>query len=189
MVKNRNQVNIIGGEYRGRLLSVSNVDGLRPTTNRIRETVFNWLQPMIVGSTCLDLFAGSGALGIEAVSRGAKYADLIDVSRVAVKNLKQNLDKLKISNVELFNESAFNWIKNNKKTYDIIFLDPPFELNCLDEISHLLCVNKCLKENTIIYMEYNHARHLSQIPDGWSLLKNKKTGQVAYSLYDVKQNY
>lgn len=121
-----NQVRLIGGQYRRRLLEFPDSDGLRPTPDRVRETLFNWLGQDLPGWSCLDLFAGSGALGFEAASRGAARVVLIEQARLAADSLIRNKAKLAAARVEIVRADACSWLAANRTPYDLIFLDPPF---------------------------------------------------------------
>jgi len=181
---NSNTLRIIGGQYRGRKLSFPDAKGLRPTADRIRETLFNWLQNDINNSRCLDLFAGSGALGFEAASRGAGYVGMVESASVVSSQLRKNIALLGLDSViDVFQAKALTWIEGQtEKPFDIIFLDPPFAENYLNEIIQSLAFNKCLADRALIYIERDIKQLLPEFPEGWNLIKDKKAGQVAYSL-------
>ena len=122
-----NRVRIIGGQYRRRLLEFPDREGLRPTPDRVRETLFNWLGQDLPGWTCLDLFAGSGALGFEAASRGAARVTLIERDAAASAALDKNRSVLGASAVDVVRADALSWLANNRTVWDLIFLDPPFD--------------------------------------------------------------
>jgi 16S rRNA (guanine966-N2)-methyltransferase len=122
-----NRVRIIGGQYRRRLLDFPNADGLRPTPDRVRETLFNWLGQDLPGWTCLDLFAGSGALGFEAASRGAARVIMIERDAKAIRALENNRATLGASQLDILRADALAWLANNRETFDLIFIDPPFD--------------------------------------------------------------
>ena len=122
-----NRVRIIGGQYRRRLLDFRGSTGLRPTPDRVRETLFNWLGQDLPGWTCLDLFAGSGALGFEAASRGARRVIMIERDATAVSSLEKNRAMLEATAVEILRAEALAWLANNRETFDLIFVDPPFD--------------------------------------------------------------
>jgi len=122
-----NRVRIIGGQYRRRLLDFHGSTGLRPTPDRVRETLFNWLGQDLPGWTCLDLFAGSGALGFEAASRGARRVIMIERDATAVSSLEKNRAMLEATAVEILRAEALAWLANNRETFDLIFVDPPFD--------------------------------------------------------------
>jgi len=122
-----NRVRIIGGQYRRRLLDFPDADGLRPTPDRVRETLFNWLGQDLPGWTCLDLFAGSGALGFEAASRGAARVIMIERDVKAIRALENNRATLGVSQLDILRADALAWLANNRETFDLIFIDPPFD--------------------------------------------------------------
>lgn len=184
--KNKGQCRIIAGKWRGRKISFDDAEGLRPTTDRIRETVFNWLQPFLVKSRCLDCFAGSGVLGFEALSRGAEKVIFLDQNEKTISNLKKNISALDAEAAELHCVDALQWLKlQNKETFDLIFLDPPFATDLLVETCALLNQSSCLVDGAIIYLEHNINSKID-LPENWCSLKKKKAGQVAYQLLQCK---
>ncbi|MGH1470413.1 MAG: 16S rRNA (guanine(966)-N(2))-methyltransferase RsmD [Cellvibrionaceae bacterium] len=204
----RNQLRIIGGKWRGRKLDFPSIDGLRPTGDRVRETLFNWLAPYIVESRCLDLFSGSGALGFEAVSRGAASALLIDANKQVTKQLEKNCEKLDAANIQIACHEAISWLKNSKQpvafkqqsthlqhsnplqsnhpSFDIIFLDPPFEKHLFDEVISLLDHSSALSSQSLIYLETPREYQFST-PKHWLQLKEKHAGQVSFYLYEYSK--
>ena len=204
---------IIAGEWRGRIISFDDAEGLRPTTDRIRETVFNWLNPYIPGSYCLDCFAGSGVLGLEALSRGAGEVVFIENNRQSWENLQRNLDLLKQADgdsaahrARLYHEDAIKFLQSlsqgkdedsradaanfdqaraGKAGFDLVFLDPPFHRNLLAQSCALLDSSGCLAEDAIIYVEHA-CDETVELPVNWDCIKQKVAGQVAYKLYIVK---
>ncbi len=177
-----NQVRIIGGEHRGRKLSFPDIPGLRPTGDRIRETLFNWLQPKLPGADCLDLFAGSGALGLEAASRGAGKVLMLDRSPLVVDQLRQNISLLRLEQTSVEQVDAVSWLDNPSQKFDIVFLDPPFSDDLLHQVFLGLEAGVCLKPSALIYIETDAAAGLPQLPSSWKILKEKKSGQVGYYL-------
>ncbi|MDP2561067.1 16S rRNA (guanine(966)-N(2))-methyltransferase RsmD [Psychrobium sp. 1_MG-2023] len=178
------QVRIIGGQWRSRKLPVSDVEGLRPTTDRVKETVFNWLAPYIDDAHCLDLFAGSGGLSFEALSRYAQSALLIEKDRGAAHQLKQNLSTLKCNNATVHNGDSLKYISSAAtQQYDVVFIDPPFRKNLLEQSCQLLEDNHWLSENAIIYIEMEAELNQVQLPQNWQCLKEKNAGQVTFSLW------
>jgi len=179
----RGQCRIIAGKWRGRKISFDDAEGLRPTTDRIRETVFNWLQPYLAQSHCLDCFAGSGVLGFEAISRGAESVVFLEQNKKTVNNLKKNIDGLGAVNIELHCVDTLQWLNSlqNNKKFDVIFLDPPFATGLLAETFKLLDQSGCLAEEAIIHLEHNIGSKID-LPDNWRCLKQKEAGQVAYKL-------
>ncbi len=184
-------VRIIGGTLRSRQIRFSESDGLRPTADRIRETLFNWLQQDIEQAVCLDLFAGSGALGFEAASRGAARVDLVESQPAVVRKLRENIESLQLSqsaNVAVHTQTASTWLQaqtGGDIKYDLVFLDPPYNDRCLPEISKLLASSHLLQDRALIYLENNSAVAADALPDNWQCLKSKKAGQVYYYLYQA----
>lgn len=184
-VKNRqNQLRIIAGEWRGRKLDFPSVDGLRPTPDRVRETLFNWLQAYLPGARCLDLFAGSGVLGFEALSRGAGFVSFIERERAAFQSLRDNVDKLQTAErVQLVHDDALHYLDGGcGSRFDIIFLDPPYGQGLVEQCLHRLEQQHCLREGGLVYMEHEVALETVELNENWSVLKNKKAGQVNYYL-------
>ncbi len=178
-----NQIRIIGGAQRGRKLSFPSVTGLRPTSDRVRETLFNWLQPTLQGASCLDLFAGSGALGLEAASRGAGRVVMLDRSVEVVTQLKKNISLLELDRVETYCADALHWLSGNSNTFDIVFIDPPFADDLLQESCRLLDQAGWLGPNARIYLEMDDKKALPPLPLNWAPLRRKKAGQVCYYLF------
>ncbi|WES90059.1 16S rRNA (guanine(966)-N(2))-methyltransferase [Dickeya fangzhongdai] len=178
------QIRIIGGQWRGRKLPVPDSPGLRPTTDRVRETLFNWLAPVIQQSRCLDCFAGSGALGLEALSRYAAHATLLEAERNVARQLTQNLSLLRADNAEVANADTLQWLaKPAPQPYDVVFLDPPFRRGLLDDTLRLLEAGDWLAEEAWIYIETEAENRTLAIPSTWTLHREKTAGQVSYRLY------
>lgn len=177
------QIRIIGGQWRGRKLPVPDSPGLRPTTDRVRETLFNWLAPAMVNARCLDCFAGSGALGLEALSRYAGASTLIEMERGVAQQLQQNLATLKAANAKVVNTNTLTFLNQTGTPHDIVFVDPPFRKGLLDDTLHLLEVNGWLADDALIYVESEVENGLPQVPVHWDLHREKVAGQVAYRLY------
>lgn len=177
------QIRIIGGQWRGRKLPVPDSPGLRPTTDRVRETLFNWLAPSMVNARCLDCFAGSGALGLEALSRYAGASTLIEMERGVAQQLKQNLATLKAANANVVNTNTLTFLNQTGTPHDIVFVDPPFRKGLLDETLRLLEVNGWLADDALIYVESEVENGLPPVPVHWDLHREKVAGQVAYRLY------
>ncbi|AIR70129.1 16S rRNA (guanine(966)-N(2))-methyltransferase [Dickeya fangzhongdai] len=178
------QIRIIGGQWRGRKLPVPDSPGLRPTTDRVRETLFNWLAPVIAQSRCLDCFAGSGALGLEALSRYAAHATLLEAERNVARQLTQNLSLLSADNAEVVNADTLQWLaKPAPQPYDVVFLDPPFRRGLLDDTLRLLEAGDWLAEEAWIYIETEAENRTLAIPSTWTLHREKTAGQVSYRLY------
>jgi 16S rRNA (guanine966-N2)-methyltransferase len=175
-------IRIIGGAYRGRKLKVVDEPGLRPTPDRVRETVFNWLQPVIVGARCLDLFSGSGALGFEALSRGAASVVMVDKSAAVIDMLRTELVVLGASNAVIYKANVPQQLKKPAQPFDVVFIDPPFQENLLLPCCHYLEENSFLADNAYIYLESKQIVTADRLPSNWQLLKSKKAGLVAYQL-------
>ena len=185
---------IIAGEWRGRKIPFATAVGLRPTQDRVRETLFNWISGPVPGATCLDLFAGTGALGLEALSRGAKQVNFVDLSNIATNSLNDNLKLLpiaadQIAKVEQM--SSFNWLRSYKdrattdeqiEHYDLVFLDPPFTLALMQDTLKALFDSQCLSDKAMIYVEQPQPLEELLLPEGWKLHRSKKAGQVFYGL-------
>jgi len=177
------RLRIVAGNWRSRLLDVADVEGLRPTSERIRETLFNWLTPHIQGSRCLDLYAGTGALGLEALSRGAASAVFVEQDTVALRQLQTNVELLDVDNAEVIAGDASAFLQSAAVApFDIVFLDPPYAGNLLGETCRLLVDTQQLAPDALIYLEDERARGEPEIPQGWTVLKDKTAGNVRYML-------
>jgi len=177
-----NRLRLIAGKFRGQKLSFPNVGGLRPTKNQIRETLFNWLAPVIQNASCLDLFAGSGALGFEALSRGAKNVVFVDNSKTVITALSLNQNKLQITNAVIRQQDSLDFLKHSDLSFDIIFLDPPFESHLLEKTWILLQDKNLLNPSGFIYVEIAVKTSLPTLPKNWKIYREKKTGNVNYYL-------
>jgi len=175
------QVRIIAGQWRGRKLKVPQQPGLRPTPDRVRETLFNWLAFDLPSRRCLDLFAGSGALGIEAASRGAATVVLVEKDRTTAQVLSQQLTNLAASQVEVIQADALSFLQQiSPKPFDIVFLDPPYGQNLLAPICDLLAQRGWLTASAYIYLEAERQLDISMVlPTGWSIIRQLTAGQVA----------
>ena len=187
----RGSCRIIGGKWRGRKIRFDDAEGLRPTTDRIRETVFNWLQPYISQSHCLDCFAGSGVLGFEALSRGAADVAFLEQNIKTVKSLKDNIKMLETGKTAIYHQDALLWLQSVatkiklKHHFDLVFLDPPFHSDLLSRSCALLNSSGCLAEDAIIYAE--HAVNATvDFPEQWFCLRQKSSGQVTYKLFEKR---
>jgi len=179
-------VRIIGGTHRTRRVHFPDVPGLRPTHDRIRETLFNWLREDIRGARCLDLFAGSGALGFESLSRGASRVEFVDSSKQVRAAIEAALAVLKIENAAVHCDKALPWIKAQQADapgYDVVFLDPPFSENLLPGVCAALAASPLLNAGCKIYIEMDAAMTKLDMPENWTLLKSKRTGSVSFRLY------
>jgi 16S rRNA (guanine966-N2)-methyltransferase len=177
------RLRIVAGNWRSRRLQIADVPGLRPTSERIRETLFNWLAARIGGARCLDLCAGTGALGIEALSRGAAEVVFVERSAIAFKTLKNNIASLGATNAELLNLDARDYLnESGVRPFDIVFLDPPFKADLHDELCRLLSAQSWLARDARIYIEMDRDQPELCVLEGWHVLKNKTAGKVRYLL-------
>lgn len=174
------QIRIIGGSMRGRKINFTSTEGLRPTLDRIRETLFNWLIADVNGAVCLDLYAGSGAIGIEAISRGAQSVVLVDSNIKVTQNLQKNLQELLITNAQVVNQKAEDFLAGNAQRFDLVFLDPPFEKGMLTSILALLKPH--LSKKALVYIEQENASSKINFGDEWQVIKSKKTSRFYYEL-------
>ncbi|WP_144392439.1 16S rRNA (guanine(966)-N(2))-methyltransferase RsmD [Pleionea sediminis] len=179
-------VRIIGGRWKGRRLKFIEVAGLRPTLDRVRETLFNWLMHDIHGARCLDLFAGSAALGIEALSRGAKEVVFVEKNKKAADFIHKNLQDLEFSNYKVFNTSAEVVIKKNETPYDIIFVDPPFFQEYLQTTLKSINNEKFVTPGTLVYVEREKHSDEIEFPENWERLKEKQVGGLEFYLFSIK---
>ncbi|MDC9520436.1 16S rRNA (guanine(966)-N(2))-methyltransferase RsmD [Pseudoalteromonas sp. Angola-31] len=183
-------IRVISGQFRGRKLPVKNVEGLRPTTDRIKETVFNWLMQDTRDATVLDCFAGSGGLGFEALSRFAKSTMFIELDASAAKQIEQNISTLKLENAQVKHTNSLSYLeqKNTNSPFDLVFVDPPFRKNLAQSSCDLLENNQWLSEDALIYVEVETELSSFSQPDNWLLVKEKKAGQVFCRLYQRQPN-
>lgn len=177
-----NQLRIVGGHWRGRRLRFPSLEGLRPTPDRVRETLFNWLAPLIEGSRCLDLFAGSGALGIEALSRGAAEAVFVERHSAASAQLRENLIALGAQGWRVERADARLWLRGPAQPFEVVFLDPPFGQNLLPPVCTALEQGGWLAPQARIYLETERTLQDLQLPGNWSVIREKTAGQVSYGL-------
>jgi 16S rRNA (guanine966-N2)-methyltransferase len=178
------QIRIIGGQWRSRKLSVPDAPGLRPTPDRVRETLFNWLAPYIQGARVLDAFAGSGALFLEALSRGASTSLALDVNSDTIDNLRRNLALLECNTAEVLRADALQYLSlNAERGFDIVLLDPPFHHDLLLSSCHLLEANHWLNPRAWIYTESEQPPSSLGVPATWRLHREKHSGQVHYALW------
>lgn len=180
----KGEVRIIGGIFRGRKLSFPEKDDLRPTPNRVKETLFNWLMNDIRNARCLDAFAGSGSLGFEALSRGAKEVVMIESSREVFACLERNSQTFGSgsSQLQLLQEDSLSYLESTEDPFDIIFLDPPFKGPYLDQCLQIIHKRPCLTEGGLLYVESPKEMVLNA--EDWLLRKAKKASQVYYALFE-----
>jgi 16S rRNA (guanine966-N2)-methyltransferase len=180
----KQEIRIIGGLYRGKKLPVPEVEGLRPTPDRVRETLFNWLMHDIRDARCLDAFAGSGALGLEAFSRGASRVVFIEQSPKAQTNLDKIIRLFNSSKLQLIKTDAASYLENSKEQFDIIFLDPPFAHNYLPQCISTLEQQDILVHGGLVYVESASIPLMEETK--WRQIKLKQAGQVIYGLFEKK---
>src|SRR5688572_22087697 len=173
---------IIGGEWRGRRIRFAGKGGIRPTPDRVRETLFNWLAAAVPGSRCLDLFAGSGALGFEALSRGARSATLVERDRENAVRLRETAALLAPERATVVQADAIDWLGGTPEPFDIAFLDPPFDAGVLGESMTLLETRGWLASRAFIYVEMPAAAARPVLPAGWTAHRTGKAGAVGYHL-------
>lgn len=179
----RNVVRIIAGQWRGRRICFPDGEGLRPTPDRVRETLFNWLQPVIAGARCLDLFAGSGALGFEALSRGAAQTTFVERDRQTCEQLRATAAMLAARSAQVECADALQWLRAAAPSaFDIVFLDPPYASGCLPQVCESLAARGWLARGASIYLETPANAPLTFAPASWSLIRSKRAGQVGYHL-------
>jgi len=184
MAKAQHTIRIIAGSHRSRRIPVVNSDGLRPTGDRIRETLFNWLQMDIAGAVVLDACAGTGALGFEAASRGAKQVDMIEVNKLVANQLLQNVKALNFNTVNVKCQSIQQFLSGSKQCYDLVLLDPPFSLDLMTELTESVLAK--VENNGFIYREVNKSQELTILPYNWHLFRQKSMGQVKIELWQKR---
>ncbi|TVR61507.1 MAG: 16S rRNA (guanine(966)-N(2))-methyltransferase RsmD [Candidatus Competibacteraceae bacterium] len=177
-----NQLRVIAGQWRGRRWSFPDLPGLRPTPDRVRETLFNWLAPVLPGARCLDLFAGSGALGIEALSRGAAEVIFVERHPLAARALRENLERLQAREACVEPADALDWLRQPGRPFEIAFLDPPFGEALLEPACAALEQGGWLAADSWIYLEGEAATHRPALPASWVAHRDKIAGAVAYRL-------
>lgn len=181
-------VRIIGGVWRSRRLAVPTVAGLRPTPDRVRETLFNWLQPFVAGARCLDLFAGTGALCLEALSRGAREVVMVEQSPIARSALQENIAALGADAARVVASDATAFLAQPADPFDIVFVDPPFAANLVPTCLTLLAERGWMRAGGVVYIEA--PRELTPpLPAGWELYRSQTAGQVGYHLARVAAGY
>ena len=176
------RLRIVAGKWRSRVLPIVDAPGLRPTSARIRETLFNWLGDRIVGANCVDLFAGTGALGFEALSRGASHVTFVDTSRAVVDALHTACEALSAgASAEIVRQDAEGFLTSRPDArFDVVFLDPPYAANVLPDLLHR--VTSHLTDTAFVYFELPRAQDRTELPAGWSVIRDKTAGQVRYCL-------
>jgi 16S rRNA (guanine966-N2)-methyltransferase len=180
--KNAGMLRIIGGEWRGRKIRFPGVEGLRPTPDRVRETLFNWLAPAVAGSRCLDLFAGSGALGLEALSRGAAAVTFVERQRDAARQLSETTAVLARDRATVHQAEAASWLAGPATPFDIVFIDPPYGSGLLADAMQSLESRGWLAPQAFIYLEAPAKAGAPAMPEGWTLHRSGRAGAVGYHL-------
>ncbi len=181
------RLRIVAGKWRSRLLPVADEPGLRPTSERVRETLFNWLTPDIHGMRCLDLFAGTGALGFEALSRGAASVIFVESAPGAAKTLRVSIGTLDAGDATVVQTDALAFLKSDvPQKFDLVFLDPPFADDLLEELCRLLAGSGCLAASARIYLEQDRQQTVPTLPEGWTFIREKTAGNVRYSLVSAR---
>ncbi len=175
------QVRIIGGMLRGSRLAVPDLPGLRPTPSRVRETLFNWLAPVLSGARCLDLYAGSGALGIEALSRGAREACFVESNVRLAEALRANLERLRQPGGRVIDSDALAFLAGVPEPFDVVFLDPPYAADAWPAAARALL--PWLSSGARVYVEYPSASPEPSLPINWQPLRSGRAGHVAFALY------
>jgi 16S rRNA (guanine966-N2)-methyltransferase len=176
-------VRIIAGSLRGSRLAVPDLPGLRPTPDRVRETLFNWLQPLLPGARCLDLYAGSGALGIEALSRGAQSVCMVEREPVLAAALRANLDRFKQPAGTVVQAAALDYLARAPQPFDVVFLDPPYAADAWSAAARAL--QPWLAPQARVYVEHPADLPVPRLPAHWQALRGARAGAVNYALYRV----
>ena len=179
------RLRIVAGKWRSRLLEIAVVPGLRPTSERVRETLFNWLAPTIGGARCLDLYAGTGALGFEALSRGATEVIFVEISRRAASAIEDSANELNARGAVVMNSDAESFLRDAEPgSFDVIFLDPPFADDSLGDLCRLIDERHLLAPRGRVYLEQDKGKSPPALPAGWSTIRSKTAGQVRYALVE-----
>jgi 16S rRNA (guanine966-N2)-methyltransferase len=179
------ELRIVAGQWRGRRIPVPALPGLRPTPDRVRETLFNWLAPRLPGSRCLDLFAGTGALGLEALSRGAAGCVFVESSPAAARCLRETLATLQADGASCQVAEALAWLGQAEELFDLVFLDPPFDSDLLAPALAVIDARGLLAAGGRVYVEAPAGQAIA-LPAGWELLRERRAGQVRFGLAGVK---
>jgi len=182
-VANKSKLRIIAGEWGSRQLIFEDTPGLRPTPARVRETVFNWLQTDVIGSQCLDLFAGSGALGFEAASRRARDVVMVENNAQACRAINENKVKLSAQQIKIVQSDVFKFLAGDARPFDVVFLDPPFTKGLAQQACQWLEDKGWLANDAKIYVEVESKLVLDELPENWECLKQKTAGEVGYYLF------
>ncbi|MDG2502600.1 MAG: 16S rRNA (guanine(966)-N(2))-methyltransferase RsmD [Porticoccaceae bacterium] len=179
------KLRIIAGKWRSRVVAFQPADGLRPTGDRIRETAFNWLRESIDGARCIDLFAGSGALSFEALSRGAAHCTSLEQQGAAIKQLRENAALLQAQDLDIVHTDSLRYLQQGApaQPYNLAFVDPPFAAGIINNTCVLLNNNSWLADKAMIYCEMAATDNSFVAPENWQMLREKVSGEVRYCLY------
>jgi 16S rRNA (guanine966-N2)-methyltransferase len=178
----QSNIRIIGGKWRSRKVSFATNGSLRPTPDRVRETLFNWLTPYIVGANCLDLYAGSGVLGFEALSRGAKKVIAVEQDAASVDHINANKQKLEASGFSVYGRNVLDYLQQDPQPMEIVFIDPPYKLNLLAPTWQALDNFGWVHKGSLVYFEDAKAIDPATMPDNWQIWRESKAGNVFYYL-------
>jgi 16S rRNA (guanine966-N2)-methyltransferase len=188
--KNKNgSLRIIAGQWKRQTIRFIGANDLRPTPDSVRETLFNWLAPVIEGANCLDLFSGSGALGFEAASRGANRVDLVDHNRAVYRQLVHTRDNLLANQVHIHCEDALEFLATTMNRFNIVFLDPPFRSRFPARIVTALEHSDALQAQSLVYLETHTKNSKPNPPETWHLYREKKAGQITFRLYELDKTH
>jgi 16S rRNA (guanine966-N2)-methyltransferase len=177
------RLRIVAGEWRGRRIAVPSAPGLRPTPDRVRETLFNWLQGIVPGARCLDLFAGAGGLGFEAASRGAARVVMVESAPRVAAHLREQVRLLDAGNrIEVVADDALRYLRRCDEGFDLVFLDPPFQGDLLTKSLAILIEGRCLRPGARVYMEYAASGESPTLPGGWEIAREGRAGDSAHLL-------
>lgn len=176
-----NDVRILGGKFKGKLLPVLDVEGLRPTPSRVRETIFSWIKDSLGNAKVLDLFAGSGALGLEAYSRGAKDVTLVELDKDNSSNLKEIAKSMSYDEIHVINDDALHFLDNVSSTFNIVFIDPPYKLDIYEKVLEKLLDKNLIDDYSLIYVEMRNGSN--KIVPGYEIIREENAGQSKYSLW------
>ena len=183
MKRHSGKLRIIGGENKGRNIFFPATDGLRPTADRVRETLFNWLANIIEDSHCLDLYAGSGALGLEALSRGATKVVMVESNRKAADAIKQNLTNFGSESTSVICQNAISYLSKCEQKFDVVFLDPPYQSDLMQKSIEHISKLDILNQVGWVYIEHSSHTDTPVVPDNWQLHRSTKAGEARVNLY------
>jgi len=179
----KSKLRIIAGEWRSRQIIFEDTPELRPTPARVRETLFNWLRQDVIASDCLDLYSGSGALGFEAASRGAKSVVMVESNQKTCRLIRENCTSLLANQIEIIHADVFKFLAGDSRPYNLVFLDPPFAQNVVQQCCQYLEAKGWLMPEAKVYVEVESKLELDDMPKNWTCLKSKKAGEVGYYLF------